>query len=1160
MADAKFSPIAELLIDGAWTDVTTDLRQADGISITRGQADQASTSDPARCAMTFNNPDGRYSPRNPMSPYYQKIGRNSPIRVRMPSAEVNYLALPGGDAQDVGVAWSSYATTPDDASLDITGDLDIRIEVDPATWRPTVTYGLMQKYAVLEVDTYAWSWALALTPDGYLHFRWTPDWSTGGSSKNAVSTVTIDSDSPKLALRVTLDVNNGAGGTDVKFYTDTNINGGYTQLGATVTLPGTTSISLSDAPVEIGRSDLHTGGTTTGPDLLLQGKVYRAQVRNGIGGTLVASPDFTTLDNGDTSLTDAQSRTWELQGRATIANEGARFQGEVSAWPPRWDKSHGDRRVPIEAFGITKRLSRGQIAKKSTMHQAMSSSPGIRQYWPCEDGEDSTELASALPNMPAMRQFGSLSNSSYEDFACSEALPTLSDGHWVGAIPPYENTDTIQASFLLGVPSGGVGMTAMFRIRTTGGGSVLVPTPRWDLDITTSGQLRLRAYNDVDVQVHDSGNLAFGLNGKNVRVTLKLRRIGSDIRWNLSTLQIGATAATVFTGTVTGRTMGAAVRIGVAVGTVSSSIDGLAVGHIAILDHTTPAEVLLDELNAFNGERAGSRILRLCQDEGIPIIMEGDSSGTVRLGPQRVATFLELIQEAASADLGILYEPREVLGLAYRTRTSLYSQDPDLTIDYESRALENLEPTEDDDATRNDITVARAGGSSTRVQQETGPLSVYPHPNGVGRYEDDATLSLFDDSDTVNQAGWRLHLGTVDEARYPVISTELGKNAYVDDPAMRAEAELVGMGSRLTITNPPSWIPPEDISQLVYGVTETIGQYEWLMEFNCVPASPWDVGVWNQGSGPGEARWSSLGTYLTADVPTSGSALVGTGATGGRASTPDAAALDITGDLDVRVHVAMDDWTPAATQNLASKWHTTGNQRSWRLGVLSAGTLEFRWSANGSAELVATSTVAVGAADGAARWIRVTLDVDNGASGRTVTFYTSTDGDTWTQLGTAVTTSTVTSIFNSSAEVAVGAYNAGTQQRLIGKVSAFELRAGIAGVRRARPEFGAQPAGTTSFVDGQGNTWTITSPATVAGVSTALFPSALFVSTPSGPVWSAADAPYDLVVDGERVTLTALTGAGVAQVFTVTRAVNGVRKSHATGAEIALFKPAVYAL
>lgn len=61
--------------------------------------------------------------------------------------------------------------------------------------------------------------------------------------------------------------------------------------------------------------------------------------------------------------------------------------------------------------------------------------------------------------------------------------------------------------------------------------------------------------------------------------------------------------------------------------------------------------------------------------------------------------------------------------------------------------------------------------------------------------------------------------------------------------------------------------------------------------------------------------------------------------------------------------------------------------------------------------------------------------------------------------------------------------------------------------------------------------------------------------TVTGTAWTATGMPYDLMVGGERVTATALSGTGPAQTFTVTRSVNGVVKSHATGAQIRLADP-----
>jgi hypothetical protein len=228
----------------------------------------------------------------------------------------------------------------------------------------------------------------------------------------------------------------------------------------------------------------------------------------------------------------------------------------------------------------------------------------------------------------------------------------------------------------------------------------------------------------------------------------------------------------------------------------------------------------------------------------------------------------------------------------------------------------------------------------------------------------------------------------------------------------------------------------------------------------------------------------ALSAATAAAVSASVSALVVTGTSPGRADTPDSATLDITGDIDLRVHVAMDDWTPSAVQGLVNKYLATGPQRAWRLTVQASGLLRLVWSQTGSATLVTvTSTVAPTVADGAPLWIRATLDVDNGASGNDVTFYTSTDGLTWTQLGATVTTAGATSIFSSTASLGVGyGYDDGTQtqERLAGKVFSAEVRSGIDGTVVANPDFASQAAGATSLVDSAGNTWTVTSPGAIS--------------------------------------------------------------------------------
>lgn len=1140
---ATFTPTTELLLNGTWTNITSDVRLASGISITRGRADEASTADPSTCSLTLNNRAGNYSPRNPVGVHYGVLGRNTQMRVRTPSTLANHMILSGGDPLTVG-GWSSYASTPDHTSLRPVGDLDVRVEVEPRAWRPKENYGLAQRY-LTSGQVFSRSWAFWLTSTGHLSFRWSTD---GTTVFTAVSTAAVPSTSGRLAVRVTLDVDNGASGRTITFSTSPSVGGTYTTLGAAVVQSGVTSVFAGTADLDVGRVN------TTNLDEVMQGKVYAFRFRAPIGGTVVASPDFDTLDSNVTTFSDAQARVWTLQGAAVMRNPSARFHGEVSSWPPKWDKRPGgDAWVPIHASGLTRRLSQGQAPLRSVMYRHLTSLDNVVAYWPCEDEDDATELASALPDHPPMVHLsGDIDNASYTGFTSSDPLPLAGEVQWQGDIPTYPVTGQTQVRFLMAVPAAGVTSTSTI-IRIYGNGT----SPWWKLNVDTSGKLRLQALDPDDVVIEDTLFVAgTNVNGKRLMVSLTFLQVGGAIDYEVETFVVGATTGpdNQFSGTQGGRTMGRVRRVTINMeDSIPESMAQVAIGHIVVQDEITPY-IAADESRsvAYSGESATARILRLCHEEGVPVTVVGDVNDSALLGHQRSGRFLELLREAADSDMGILYEPREFLGLAYRTRASLYAQDAALTLNYDDGTLTDIEPVEDDDAVRNDITVTRIGGSTARVRQETGPLSVNPPPAGVGLYDGGAEISLWRDSYLPAQAAWRLHLGTVDEARYPVIAMNLAAEAFASNAGLTAAAVGLDVGDRLVVTNPPSSVPPDDVAQITQGFTEAIGQYEWSIDANCTPASPWDTGVM------------------------AGSMLVLDGVSPGRASTPHMAALGIVGDIDIRVHAALDDWSPSAAQALITKSTTTGNQISWRFVVLTTGVLRLVWSVDGSVTLTADSTVAPVVVNGASLWVRATLDVDNGATGRDAKFYTSPDGVLWTQLGTTVTTPGVTSIFNSTAPVVIGSRDVGTLDLMVGSVFAAQVRSGVGGAIVADPDFTVQPGGTTTFTDSAGLVWTVTAPAVVGGpvtdvaryssdgttLNAAITAAATSVGviTPTGPLWSGTAVPYDVMVGGERMTVTNVVGAGTAQTMTVVRSVNGVVKGHATGADLQIYPVAYYAL
>ena len=207
-------------------------------------------------------------------------------------------------------------------------------------------------------------------------------------------------------------------------------------------------------------------------------------------------------------------------------------------------------------------------------------------------------------------------------------------------------------------------------------------------------------------------------------------------------------------------------------------------------------------------------------------------------------------------------------------------------------------------------------------------------------------------------------------------------------------------------------------------------------------SNPLDAIEWYSGFWAEDPQWT---TAMPSVAYMGANGLVLPGTTGNYASTPDAAALDITGDITLVARVALTDWTPAADSVIAGKWVSTGNQRSYALIVQSNGLLRIDASTdganNGAADQFA-STVAPTVSNGDTLWIAATLDVDNGAAGATATFWTSSDGVTWTQLGTAQTKAGTRSTYSSSAALDMGAFNVGASGPSSGTLSVARVYSG----------------------------------------------------------------------------------------------------------------------
>lgn len=219
----------------------------------------------------------------------------------------------------------------------------------------------------------------------------------------------------------------------------------------------------------------------------------------------------------------------------------------------------------------------------------------------------------------------------------------------------------------------------------------------------------------------------------------------------------------------------------------------------------------------------------------------------------------------------------------------------------------------------------------------------------------------------------------------------------------------------------------------------------------------------------GNGRHGYLGSTKGAGLD--GTGLVLPGVSGAYASAPDSAALSITGDIDIRVKCAAADWTPSAVQHLAAKFvFTASNNRAYFLRIETAGKLEFGYSITGIDGFSELSTVATGVTDGATKWVRCTVDVNDGSGNHVTRFYLSDDGSAWTQLGTDVTTVGTIAIFDSTATLEIGTRDGGSGTgAFAGTIYRVQILNGIAGTVAFDADFAAQPLGAGSFAESSAN-------------------------------------------------------------------------------------------
>ena len=836
---ALYGPSATAQTAG-WTDITPYLyqRNTPAVTITRGRPDEATQVNPAIAAMEWNNRDGRFSPANPAGPYYPNLTRNTPVRLSVPTPTA-YLRF-----ADDNLSWAAGAV-----STEITGDIDIRLDLQLDSYTDSI---LVTKSAPGTGNS---SWALYLNGNGTMALQ---HWNSGNTPSTCTTTATIPLG--RTAIRVTLQVSSG-GNTVHTWYTAPTITGSWTQIEQDTTT-GTTSIkSTAGVNVVIGDSPAWRAATAPTSPLGyygLLGKVYGLQVLSGVAGSATANPDFTIVSPGATSFTDGAGTAWLLYGTAEVSGRSYRFHGETSSLPQKWDVTGADVYMPVQAGGVLRRKNQGNKPLTSALYRFYTRLTGDLYpvaYWPCQDGANGAGLASATGG-PPIAFTGSPTLASDTSFACSSALPSFNNSIWRGSVPPYTDGGDAVVRFLMLVPAGGdTNGARVLRVYTTG------TVNEFSCYYGTGGTLSCAGYGTNGGNLFDSGAQSWNVNGKNMCVSLELRQVGANISWAMRMITPGATSVTSVTGTLSNATVGAVTQFW---GDPFADMNTVC-GHIAVQSTWSDLLNVSSALNAWQGEKAGYRFARLCAEENLTPRIYGFPALTAPMGTQGLQTLPQLLQECEDVDSGMTYEPRETVGAAYRTLGSITNQSPGVTLNYTAAQLADpLEPTEDDQLVRNDITVAQTSdGSSARAVLSSGPLSTADPPAGTGLYDTSVSINTYGGTQTSDAAGWRLHLGTVNQPRFPVINVNMARSEV---SGLFYTLQDLDVGAFLDIQNPPAWLPPGDIKQVISGVTEKLGGFEYSFSWNCAPEAPYEVAACATGSSASDSRADTDGSTLYAPV------------------------------------------------------------------------------------------------------------------------------------------------------------------------------------------------------------------------------------------------------------------------------------------------------
>ncbi len=593
------------------------------------------------------------------------------------------------------------------------------------------------------------------------------------------------------------------------------------------------------------------------------------QGRSDWTGTIQAAGATMTLKNTDGRFSPKNTAganypyiARNVQIRISVNSESStlvvynnyRFWGEVTEWKVHWDETGKYVVANIAAAGIWERLSQDQVNLGSAFLRyytiTLTGSNIPQAYWAMEDGTGATAFIHTIGASNATWT-GQPSLAADSSFKGSDAIPSLAGSIITANVPAGGTATNNVTRFLLSVPAGGdssQGSANWCLTETDSAGTVA----KLETYLQPNGKINVQG-RDSGGTVRFTGTTTTNVQGVPVLVSAELAPSGSNIAWALKLIRPGdLSVLETVSGTYTTASIStvSAVKVNRA-GILSET----AIGHLAVLYQIPSLVTAAYPLNGYSGEYALDRFVRLCNEQGIGNETLGVNTTSAAMGPQTDDTLTNLLQLIEDTDGGVLYEARGQFGLGFRTQTHMSAQSVVVTLNYtHSDAVSIADPIFDQQLTKNNITLDNWDGYVINGKLTVGAMSIQAPPNGIGPgYSVSRNVSFNAHGDISTFVTHLLNVYAVDEPRIPSVVVNIGRSEVV---ALFASVPGLRIGDYIQITNPPSFFSASVIKQLIWGYEETLNAFDWIISFNTVPESPWEVGF-------------TPGTVVSAQAPNS---------------------------------------------------------------------------------------------------------------------------------------------------------------------------------------------------------------------------------------------------------------------------------------------------